>query len=194
MSKQNSNVKPKEKYEQKDSLYIDVGQALLNGKTDTLTNSITSNNNSLLISQSPMNSNPNSLSKFAKGGKAGGNDLRKLAILKNTAANSHDSDTESSPQMIGRSNSEGVGQLCLFKQEKSDESTEDISNEDPNIEKNIKQLADGNTKVHPSKLAFPGKRYSLLENRSAGNSPRFGNQNATNMLSSRFNGETKPVK
>ena len=84
----------KEKYEQKDSLYIDVGQPLLNGKTDTLTANVGSHNNSLLLAHGPMGqgSNPNSLSKFAKGGKSGGSDLRKIAIMKNTTMHGNDSE------------------------------------------------------------------------------------------------------
>ena len=113
---QNSTKYQKEKYEQKDSLYIDVGQSLLNGKTDTLTGSVVSNNNSLLIGQSPRNSGSNSLSKFAKGGKAGGNDLRKLVIMKNTMQGAEgDGDSPKLPSLKERSNSFSPGKTQLHQ-------------------------------------------------------------------------------
>jgi len=98
----------KDKYEQKDSLYLDVGQPLMNGKIDTLNSGVNSANNSLLLGQGPTHNagSNNSLSKFA-GGQAGknaaggrgggGNALLKAAIFKNAEKNMNNPYEESSP-------------------------------------------------------------------------------------------------
>lgn len=185
----NSIKYQKDKYEQKDSLYIDVGQPLLNGKTDTITAGVGSNNNSLLLGQGPMGSNPNSLSKFA-GGKGGANDLRKAAILKNSKF--HDSDSESPMNKSReRSSSLGPGQSNSDRT-KSPDNIEDVSNENPQVQNNVDRISLGTPDKHPSKLISPGKRYSLLENKSAGNSPKVGGGYQAG--ASRFGEETKTQK
>ena len=194
--RQNSIKYQKDKYEQKDSLYIDVGQPLLNGKTDTLAAGVGSHNNSLLLGQGPMGqgSNPNSLSKFAGGGKSGANDLRKAAILKNSKFQPDSSDGESpkNAKSRERSSSLGPGQNGYDRKEKSPDNIEDVSNENPQVQNNVDKISMGTPDKHPSKLISPGKRYSLLENRSAGNSPKVGGGGQAGH--SRFGEETKTQK
>eukprot|EP00331_Platyophrya_macrostoma_P004586 CAMPEP_0176430336 /NCGR_PEP_ID=MMETSP0127-20121128/14191_1 /TAXON_ID=938130 /ORGANISM="Platyophrya macrostoma, Strain WH" /LENGTH=634 /DNA_ID=CAMNT_0017812203 /DNA_START=8 /DNA_END=1912 /DNA_ORIENTATION=- len=174
LSKQNSINYPKEKYEQKDSLYIDVGAPLLNGKMDTLTASVGSHNNSVL-----MGSNPNSVSKFAKGGKTGGNDLRKLAIMKNNMQNPN-SDDESPVGALSFERSSSFGskptRFSPPKKEKtSDESDDETPNENPQVQKNVDKISAGSPDKHPSKMMSSSKRYNFIENRSTSNSPKVSN-------------------
>lgn len=177
---QSTTPHPKDKYEQKDSLYIDIGQPLFNGKTDTMNGSVSSNNNSLNLGQSPKSGGSNSFSKFAKGGKAGGNDLRKLAILKNNMHGAGDSDPDS-PMFKERSSS--LGRQTSFKQkEQSEENVEDTPSDHPHVQSPTK---------NPLKIVAPGKRYQLLENKSAGNSPKPSGQKVLAGGFSKFGEESK---
>lgn len=193
-SKQSANA-TKEKYEQKDSLYIDVGTPLFNGRTDTLNSGVNSHNNSLLLGQTPTNnpgSNPGSLSKFAAGGvsgkKEGGkgrgggaNDLFKAAILKTMEKNSVNSpglDSEDlSPKKYDSAREKSNSSLSFSasqngRKDKSPDNNEDISSENPQVQRNVEKINVGTPDKHPSKLVSPGKRYSLLENKGGtGNSP-----------------------
>lgn len=218
-SKQASLGGNKEKYEQKDSLYIDVGQPLFNGKTDTLNSGVNSHNNSLLLGQTPTNnpgSNPGSLSKFAAGmsGKkdnskgmraGGGNDLFKAAIFKNMEKNSVNSpglDSDESPKRSYESSSfrdksnavisSGFG-INGARKEKSPDNIEDVSNENPQVQRNVEKINVGTPDKHPSKLVSPGKRYSLLENKSGtGNSPTYSSP--TYGKNSKYGEESKSPK
>ena len=186
LGKQSSN---KEKYEQKDSLYIDVGQPLFNGRTVTLNASVNSNNNSMLLGNK--GSNPNSLSKFAKGGKPQDVDLRKVAIMKNMQT--ADSDGES-PKSDYRDRSNSVGGRSGFNmgnnKERSPDNIEDVSHENSQVQRNVDKIILGTPDKHPSKLLASGKRYSLLENRSAGNSPK-GSPMKNGAIFSKFGEECK---
>lgn len=199
-SKQASNV-GKEKYEQKDSLYIDVGTPLFNGRTDTLNSGVNSHNNSLLLGQTPSNntnngSNPGSLSKFAagaasgkkEGGKTrggGANDLFKAAIYKTMEKNSVNSpglDSEDlSPKKFDSGSFREKSSSVLNsnfgfngRKDKSPDNIEDVSSENPQVQRNVEKINIGTPDKHPSKLVSPGKRYSLLESKSGtGNSPTY---------------------
>lgn len=184
VGKQETSKYAKERYEQKDSLYIDVGQPVLNGRTDTITAGVGSNNNSLLIGQGPVSqgSNPSSLSKFAKGGRGGGgNDLMKAAIFKNMKMHAADSDSESPKNSQFRERSNSVGNKSGYDSSPSDSQSDGGSH--------FQKAADKQAKLNSS-----GKRYSLLDNRSAGNSPKVSGNTTNAGGVSRFSEETKSPK
>mmetsp|Transcript_54742 Transcript_54742/g.62927 ORF Transcript_54742/g.62927 Transcript_54742/m.62927 type:complete len:657 (-) Transcript_54742:48-2018(-) len=169
----------KERYEQKDSLYIDVGQPMLNGRTDTMNSGLGSNNNSLLLgsqgnSNSNSNSGANSPSKFGGGGRerrettgirSGGNNLLKAAIVKNAQYNNANFEDES-PKRMNRE-SYGFSQKSNEVQnEEDEESTNDYSRSQSMSEKG-----------RPTPLMMPSKRFTIIAGQGAtGNSPTLSPQ------------------
>jgi len=174
LSKQNSSNFAKEKYEQKDSLYIDVGQPLINGRTDTISLGASSKTNSIQFCQTPKSrdSNPNSLSKFANGGKNTDIDFRKAVIMKNVLG--VDSDSESPRAGVNRERSYSSGDRTGFGEpkEKSPDNIEDVSTENSQVQNNIDKMINKTPEKHPSKLLSTGRQILTFETRSAGNSPK----------------------
>jgi len=177
------------KYEQKDSLYLDVGQPLMNGKIDTLNAGVGSANNSLnLVGHAPSGnpgSNPSSLSKFAAGNQAGklsmkgrgggGNDLLKAAIFKNAERNMNNPYEESSPvKTFDNSGFSGKSNQVMGG---GDDGDDDNSAQPYMITRaNSEGLA---------KSDSPIKRYSLLDNKGGtGNSQAYSKN-------SKYSEETK---
>ena len=107
---------------------------------------------------------------------------------------SPDSDSESptNSKSRERSSSLGPGQNGNNRDEKSPDNMEDVSNENPQVQNNVDRISLGTPDKHPSKLVSPGKRYSLLENRSAGNSPKVSAGQSGG--ASRFGEESKTQK
>ena len=183
ISRQNSGAN-KEKYEQKDSLYIDVGQPLFNGKTDTLNGGVNSKNSSLLLTQNPSNGSNNVIpSKFAQSGrkdaKARGGDLFKAAIMnsrdRNASSFSADSDIESPTKKTYEASSFKERSNAVMNQQKKEDSdnTDEFSGDNAQIDRNAIRISTGTSDKHPSRVSTT-KRYSMLEGKtSTGNSPTY---------------------
>eukprot|EP00331_Platyophrya_macrostoma_P001213 CAMPEP_0176405486 /NCGR_PEP_ID=MMETSP0127-20121128/360_1 /TAXON_ID=938130 /ORGANISM="Platyophrya macrostoma, Strain WH" /LENGTH=571 /DNA_ID=CAMNT_0017784541 /DNA_START=311 /DNA_END=2026 /DNA_ORIENTATION=- len=182
----NSEGKPKERYEQKDSLYLDVGGPPLNGKVDTLNSGVNSNNNSLLLGQpvgSDPSSNTSSMSKFSGGGltvkkelskgRFGGNNLLKAAIFKNAEKNNPNFEDESPRRFANLNN---VGLNSRFAGQSDFSSTGDRSSEGDGSPMNLESqspTAQFTQSVEKIPLSFAsGKKYNLIDARASnGNSP-----------------------
>lgn len=199
-AKKTSNQKI-ERYEYKDSLYIDVGQPMLNGRIDTINSpglnspglnspGFNAHNDSLLLTQGP--SNNSTMSRFAGGQlqpkketsilKRAGNSLLKTALV-NTAERNCTTCEDESPKKAMRQDSGLNGKNTEFENilDKSPV-VKEPSNEKLPVEK---KPSDEKT---PSKLNSPGKRYLFIDSKGTGNSPGYGSpiltvSNSQNMAS-----------
>mmetsp|Transcript_42367 Transcript_42367/g.49072 ORF Transcript_42367/g.49072 Transcript_42367/m.49072 type:complete len:647 (-) Transcript_42367:253-2193(-) len=167
ISKSNSNsATNKERYEQKDSLYLDVGQPVINGKVDTMTSGVNSHNNSLLL-QGPSNTtgSNNSISRFAGSARKGGqNDLLRAAIFNNAGKGEMNQD-DTSPTKISRTSSLGYKiNLNDYKQNQGkspenvdDDAETDVSNENTQVQGKFDKISPSPTDMHSIKMAALGK-------------------------------------
>ena len=135
---------------------------MLNGRTDTLTSGVNSNNNSLLLSQKESaNSGSNSPSRFAGGGggrkdsgrvSTFGNTLLKAAIVKNAERNNANFEEESPKKYLNSGFSSRANEVQNYEEQ-------EVSNENTQVEKIHETRPDR----HPSKLVMPSKRFSLID-------------------------------
>ena len=174
------------RFAEKDSLYLDLGRPELNGKIDTITSG--SNNNSLLLhkNSSPDSPSPKSGSPFSKHSaqsssfkvQATNNNqsFLKAAIFRNMQKNGEDEDRkEESPIKKspegGKHDRRHSDYITLkvsdFNKDQGytqdNEETDDISQENPQIQRNVEKIRSGGQAKHPSKLTeSPNKRMSFM--------------------------------
>lgn len=185
------NLQPR--FAEKDSLYLDLGKPEMNGKIDTLTSG--SANNSLLLQKadcaSPKIASPFSKNAMMRGSSfknqvSGGNkDVLKAAIFRNMQNNNEDEEfknenlfpIKSIEAKHDRRRSDVVRALKydsdVDSERKSglhEEEPEDISQENPQLQKNMEKLGRGTHIKHPSKLieSSPNLKMSLLSHRQKG--------------------------
>ena len=182
------SINNKDKYAEKDSLYLDVGTPLLNGKIDTITQSMSSNNNSLLLSQMGGGSNGNvgsnsgSISMFVENtngsGKksnrpsfrynGAGQSFLKAAIFRNMQKNSENIEEFKdgmSPGMIkinGQDTRRGsIGSGTGSRNESPDSGEyvdETQSDNSQQLQNNVEKMKIGTHDKHPSKMLSQGQQ------------------------------------
>ena len=176
-----SSIHKADRFAEKDSLYLDMGKPELNGRTDTLTNG-SQNNSLLLQRDPSSNANvgSGSLSAFAKGGLSdqkkagqnksfkspGGQSFLKAAIFRNMEKNRELGD-ESKEDPSPLRDKEDFSQkerrfsehtpktndlYSPFHRRSSSPETDDISNENPQVQLNVEKIKIGTPDKHPSKM------------------------------------------
>lgn len=176
----------KDRFAEKDSLYLDMGKPELNGKIDTLANG--SANNSLLLHRADSNMNVSrdgSVSGFAKqqpdqksrskSFRHGGNNqsILKAAIFRNMQKN-NDMPGEESKEDISGSKRRDSDPITYHSKESpsnrrdshssdsDDDSSSDICHENPQVQLNVEKMKAGTPDMKPSKNAHsPSKKMAL---------------------------------
>lgn len=174
----------KDRFAEKDSLYLDMGKPELNGKIDTLANG--SANASLLLNRADSNMNVSkdgSVSSFAKqqpdqksrsksfrhGG--GNQSILKAAIFRNMQNNNMPGE-ESKEDISGSKRRDSDPASYYSKESPSnrrnshssdsdDDSSSDICHENPQVQLNVEKMKAGTPDMKPSKNAHsPSKKMS----------------------------------